>query len=258
MTSVNTTPFANIYTNTTPGCTDLKEYCTKLSREKGDLSRLQVGKVEFRKNKSLSGHEFMKFSVSCQGSVVGYAVMERDVGANEEENRSVLSSTMSTPPQSLRSSSVFAQFFSISQPNDFSAHDGIIVSKDKATANRRLIESDSLGTFFTSTPALDSSFAKLVVLGISINKVIPRYRLFTTNCYYFVALMLNLMVDDEIIGGKFRQSTGSRMGSNGPFRTVDKNSTEFTEVAGKVKGIFIKEWDKFTKEWKKSTRAVSE
>ena len=79
MTSPNTTPFANFYTDSNR--TDLKLYCDRLSYyEKEDLSKLQVGEIEFRTDKMLSGHEYVKLSVSYQGSVVGYAVMEIGLG----------------------------------------------------------------------------------------------------------------------------------------------------------------------------------
>ena len=125
------------------------------------------------------------------------------------------------------------------------------MSKYKATVNLLLVNSYSLGTFFTSTSVLHSSFAKLVVLGIAINDVILRYHLFSTNCYYFVALMLDLMEDDDIMGGEFMQSAGSKMGRNEHFRTVDRESKGFKEAMEKVKGVFMKRWDEFT-------RAVSE
>ena len=214
MTSPNTTPFANFYTDSNR--TDLKLYCDRLSYyEKEDLSKLQVGEIEFRTNKMLSGHEYVKLSVSYQGSVVGYAVMEIGLGTTRRSGSELYLKRPTSPSlRDLPRSSVSTQSLSESPSNDFSAQDTIYVSKYKATVDLLLINSYSLGTFSTSTSALHSSFAKLVILCIAINDVIPRYHLFSTNCYYFVALILDLMEDDDIMGGGFMQSAGSKMGRN--------------------------------------------
>ena len=62
MISPNVTPFASFYTDSTR--TDLKLYCARLSYEKEDVSKLQVGEIEFRTDESLSRHEYVKFSIS--------------------------------------------------------------------------------------------------------------------------------------------------------------------------------------------------
>ena len=63
MVSPNVTPFASFYTHTDSTCTDLKLYCARLSYEK-DVSKLQVGEIEFRTDESLSRHVYVKFGIS--------------------------------------------------------------------------------------------------------------------------------------------------------------------------------------------------
>ena len=132
---------------------------------------------------------------------MGHAVMEQGL---DVQNRSRSSSELSpkrlaSPRDLLRPT----QSISVSSSNDLSGKDVKRVLKSTMAVDHFLAKLHPLGTFATSTSAINSSFARLEVLGIAINEVIPKYRLLSTNCYYFVALMLDLMEDDKIIDGKF-------------------------------------------------------
>ena len=132
---------------------------------------------------------------------MGHAVMEQGL---DVQNRSRSSSELSpkrlaSPRDLLRPT----QSISVSSSNDLSGKDVKRVLKSTMAVDHFLAKLHPLGTFATSTSAMNSSFARLEVLGIAINEVIPKYRLLSTNCYYFVALMLDLMEDDKIIDGKF-------------------------------------------------------
>ena len=132
---------------------------------------------------------------------MGHAVMEQGL---DVQNRSRSSSELS--PKRLaspRDLSRPTQSISVSSSNDLSGKDVKRVLKSTMAVDHFLAKLHPLGTFATSTSAMNSSFARLEVLGIAINEVIPKYRLLSTNCYYFVALMLDLMEDDKIIDGKF-------------------------------------------------------
>ena len=135
---------------------------------------------------------------------MGYAVKEQGLGVqNRSRSSSELSPKRLASPRDLLRPSVSTQSISVSSSNDLSGKDVKRVLKSTVAVDHFLTKLHPLGTFATSTSAINSSFARLEVLGIAINEVIPKYRLLSTNCYYFVALMLDLMEDDKIIDGKF-------------------------------------------------------
>ena len=133
-----------------------------------------------------------------------------------------------------------------SASNDFDANDTILITTLDIADSAEVHLAKDIGTYTPPVGSLDHSFAKLVIIGEAVRSIAPKYKIFSTNCYYFAAIVSALLV--QVMGGVFVATERSPMGKCSIFQIVDRETDRFEEAVRKAKQAFDEKWEEFLKE----------